>query len=96
MELRRRGFLLGLLAAPAIVRASSLMSVKPLAAILEDDPILGTATRYTRLPLPWAPLSEGVGPLSDLIRIEKEVLPLIQRRLVAHQFGRKITIPRMV
>lgn len=60
--MNRRGFLrasLGLLAAPAIVRAASIMPVRvPLVARQWSDTITYTATRWTRLPLPFVPLTE--------------------------------------
>ena len=44
-----------------------------------------TATRYLRVPLPFAPLSEGVPPIGELMSIE-------QVSAVAQQWGDKITI----
>jgi N4-gp56 family major capsid protein len=44
-----------------------------------------TASRYDRVPLPFAPLSEGVPPLG-------ETMPLAQVSATAQQWGDKITI----
>ena len=44
-----------------------------------------TATRYNRLPLPYAPLSEGVPPIGETMTIQ-------QVTAVAQQWGDKVTI----
>lgn len=44
-----------------------------------------TATRYSRLPLPYAPLSEGVPPIG-------ETMTLAQVSAIAQQWGDKVTI----
>src|SRR5499427_1704737 len=44
-----------------------------------------TATRYLRIPLPFAPLSEGVPPIGETMTIE-------QVSVVAQQWGDKVTI----
>ena len=44
-----------------------------------------TATRYNRLPLPFAPLSEGVAPIGETMTIG-------QVSAVALQWGDKVTI----
>jgi N4-gp56 family major capsid protein len=44
-----------------------------------------TATRYERLPLPYAPLSEGVPPIGETMTIS-------QVKAVAQQWGDKVTI----
>ncbi len=44
-----------------------------------------TATRYLRIPLPFAPLSEGVPPIGETMTIE-------QVSAVAQQWGDKVTI----
>ena len=44
-----------------------------------------TATRYQRVPLPFAPLSEGVPPIGELMTIQQVVA-------TALQWGDKITI----
>jgi N4-gp56 family major capsid protein len=44
-----------------------------------------TATRYNRLPLPYAPLSEGVPPIG-------ETMTIAQVSAVAQQWGDKVTI----
>src|SRR6516162_3689396 len=44
-----------------------------------------TATRYNRLPLPYAPLSEGVPPIGETMTIS-------QVTAVAQQWGDKVTI----
>lgn len=83
----RRGLLRGLgalLAAPAIVRASSLMPVRSL-----PGPTWKTI-EYTRIPPPFAPLSAGLSPFSsfsaDVERyIAEEVLPLFERRAQAQE-----------
>ena len=64
MNLSRRHFFRAaatLLVAPAIVRVASLMPVSALQSRgMSARKIIYTATRYTRLPLPFAPLHEGV------------------------------------
>ena len=44
-----------------------------------------TATRYNRLPLPFAPLSEGVPPVG-------ETMTIAQVSVTAQQWGDKVTI----
>src|SRR5215472_12588053 len=44
-----------------------------------------TATRYLRIPLPFAPLSEGVPPIGETMTIQ-------QVSAVAQQWGDKVTI----
>ncbi len=79
----RRGFiggLIGLVAAPAIVRIESLMPVRVI------DPLAGLkvfgwneygATVWERIPLPVAPLTEGIRPIGEqlLIRAVSSALP---------------------
>lgn len=51
--IQRRNFLLGLLAAPVIVKASSLMAIKPVPPlIVPENAVLETMYKnYTRLPV---------------------------------------------
>lgn len=77
MNLSRRKFF-GILAAPAIVRASSLMPLSvwhdPLDQlriegwkIMSGERLVWTATRFIRIPLPHAPFYEEILPISHTI-----------------------------
>ncbi len=93
----RRGFIggfIGLVAAPAIVRIESLMPVR----VIDTDDIFnrlrlqGWKVLYERLPLPYAPLTEGLAPLPATFQFEfeeylTEDLTLAQQKLLNYQCG---------
>ncbi len=85
INLSRRGLiggLVGIIAAPAIVRIDSLMPVRRIPLFLRDTLLWGDKLTWKRVPLPFSPLTEG-GPLPPTFAMEvkeyidKTTLPLV-------------------
>lgn len=69
--IERRSFLRGLLAAPAVVAASSLMPIKPSLAYVRPHIILHSGTKFY-CEVPWQSVSLGIGriiPQKNIIKL---------------------------